>query len=168
MEISHPGPQHGPQLRAALGTCWGCHFNWNGAGYFHGSEDAMGGDGMRFAMGCGSDFGPKRLRSPWHLGQPSLAEVHHNFGVRSLRFTYPTSSRGVGWPLIFGAFQGLIWGRDTRLLICLTHLPYPWHTSDYRVLGSPGASCTNWKKLSEATGNFRLFQCFTTSIVIPW
>lgn len=56
MEISHPGPQHGPQLRAALRTCWGCldflGCNWNGAGYFHGSEDAMAmamaiRDGMR-------------------------------------------------------------------------------------------------------------------------
>ena len=132
MEISHPGPQHGPQIRAALRTCWGCHdflgCNWNGAGYFHGREDAMG---WRFAMGCGSDFGPKRLRSTAMAAEPGQ-------GSPQLRGTIPPvhidpASSWVGWPLIFGAFQGLIWG-ETRLMICLTHLSYPLNTSDYRGL----------------------------------
>ena len=103
------GRQHGPQIRAALRTCWGCHdflgCNWSGAGYFHGREDAMG---WRFAMGCGSDFGPKRLRSTAMAAEPGQGSPQLRGAIPPVHID-PASS-WVGWQLIFGAFQGLILG----------------------------------------------------------
>lgn len=78
----------------------------------------------RFAMGCGICFWPQtaEINGPGTWGSRGSSQLR---GTIPPVHIDPTSSRGVGWPLIFGAFQGLIWGRDTRLLICLTHLSYP-------------------------------------------